>query len=163
MHWYAVNTKPYREHVADLNLRRLGVETFCPLLKQSKVIRRRRQTVVGPLFPAYLFIRFNYEDQQRAVSYARGVRKIVVFGATPAVVEEDLIDAIKSRLENGYVTVTSPRFTPGESVRIQEGPLCGLEAIFERDMSHHQRVVLLLRTLAYQARVVVPFDQVAHL
>ncbi len=162
MHWYTVNTKPRQEHIAKLNLRRLGVETFCPMVKESKVIRRRRQTVVGPLFPCYLFCRFGYEDLQRAVSYARGVRRIVVFGSTPGVVEQDLIDAMKSRLEDGYVTLNSPKLSPGDLVRIQDGPLSGLEAVFERQMSGHQRGVLLLRTLAYQARVFIPLDQLAN-
>ena len=104
--------------------------------------------MVGPLFPCYLFSRFGYEDQQRAVSYARGVRRIVVFGTTPGVVEQDVIDAMKSRLEDGYVTANSLKLSLGDVVRIQDGPLSGLEAVFERQMSGHDRVVLLLRTLA---------------
>jgi len=54
-------------------------------------------------------------------------------------------------------------FTPGQKVRIQDGPLQGLEAIFEREMSDRQRVVLLLQSVAYQARVVVHVDQIANL
>src|SRR5207249_243143 len=84
MHWYAVNVKPHQERLAELNLHRLGVEAFCPLLKQRKMIRRRQQISTSPLFPGYLFARFRLEDQYRAVIYARGVRKVVAFGATPA-------------------------------------------------------------------------------
>lgn len=163
MHWYAVSTKPHQEHQAELNLRRLGIETFCPLLKHRKVIRRKSQIVVGPLFPGYLFTRLNLDDQYRAVTYARGVRKLVAFGSSPAVVDEELIEAIKSRVGDGYATVSTHSFTPGQVVRIREGPLCGLEAIFEREMSAHQRAVLLLRALCYQARVVVPLEQVANI
>ena len=162
MYWYAVSTKPHQEHQAELNLRRLGIETFCPLLKQRRVIRRKSQITIGPLFPGYLFAKLNIDDQYRAVSYARGVRRLVTFGSSPAIVDEDLIEAIKSRVRDSYVTVSAQSFTPGQVVRIQEGPLCGLEAIFEREMSDHQRAVLLLRTLCYQARVVVPFEQVVN-
>ena len=91
------------------------------------------------------------------------VRRIVVFGSTPGVVEQDVIDAMKSRLEDGYVTAHSSKLSPGDLVRIQDGPLSGLEAVFERQMSGHQRGVLLLRTLAYQVRVVVPIEHVANL
>jgi len=45
-------------------------------------------------------------------------------------------------------------------VTIQEGPFNGIEAVFEREMDDQQRVVLLLRTLAYQARVVMPMSHV---
>ena len=91
MHWYAINTKPHREKQAELHLSQLSVETFLPLLRRSKVIRRMRKTVIGPLFPGYLFARFDVQDHYRAVSYARGVRKIVEFGSTPARVDEELI------------------------------------------------------------------------
>ena len=163
MHWYAVSTKPHQERQAESNLQRLGVETFCPQLKQGKVIRRVRETVIGPLFPGYLFARLNIDEHYRAVTYARGVRRIVAFGSSPAMVDDDLIEEMKGSLNNGCLTLGSHTLRPGQIVRIQEGPLCGLEAIFEREMSDHQRVVLLLRMLAYQARVVVPLEQVANL
>ncbi len=163
MHWYTVSTKPRQERTVELNLRRMGVETFCAMIKEEKILRRRWQTVIRPLFPGYLFGIFCYEDHQRSISYARGVRRIVVFGSTPAIVQDDLIDAMKSRLEHGYLTVTPDRFNPGDTVRIRGGPLCGLEAVFEKHMTGDRRVALLLRTLAFQARVVVPVEQVANL
>ncbi len=160
MDWYAVNTKPRQEDIAELNLQRLGVEIFFPQLKQEKLIRRKRQSVIGPLFPGYLFARFNLDAHYRAVNYAQGVRRMVSFGAAPVAVAEEVIESIKSRVCDGYVTVQPPSFKPGQVVRIQEGPLRGLEAVFEQETSDHQRVVLLLQTLSYQARVVVPVELV---
>ena len=163
MRWYAVNVKPHQEQLADLNLKRLGVETFCPVLKQRKMIRRRQQISTSPLFPGYLFARFRLEDQYRAVVYARGVRNIVAFGPTPATVDEEMIAALKSRLHDGYMTVPTSTFRPGQVVRIREGPLHGLEAIFKRDMPGYQRAVLLLRALSYQARVIVDIAHIVNL
>jgi len=161
MLWYAVNTKPHQELQAALHLESLGLETFCPQFKQRKFLRRRMQTVLGLLFPGYIFARFDINACYRSVSYARGVRKIVAFGLTPAPVDEAIIDAIRARLCNGSLAAPAISFTAGQSVRIQDGPLRGLEAIFEREMSDQQRVVLLLRVLASQWRVVVPHEQVA--
>jgi transcriptional antiterminator RfaH len=163
MNWFAVKTKPHQEHVAQLNLQRLGVETFLPEIKQNKVIRRKRQSVIGPLFPGYLFARFFLNTHYRAVTYARGVQKVVAFGPTPATVDDGIIEGIKSKFEDGYVTVPQPTFTPGQLVRIHQGPLQGMEAIFEREMSDNQRATLLLRTLAFQARVIVDIEAVANL
>lgn len=162
MHWYAINTKPHQEKQAEMNLSQLSVETFLPLLSQSKMIRRTRKTVIGPLFPGYLFARFDLTEHYRAVSYARGVRKIVEFGLTPARVDEELIQGMKTRLCNGYVSLAPRLLTPGQVVKIQDGPLSGFEAVFEREMPDHQRVVLLLRTLTFQARVVMPSEQVVN-
>ena len=162
MHWYAVNTKPHQESQARLNLEALGVETFCPQFRRSKMLRRRMRTVVGPLFPGYLFVKCTLETCCRSVRYARGVRRIVAFGPTPEPVAVEIIEAIGARLVDGELAVPAASFASGQSVRIQDGPLQGLEAIFERELSDQHRVVLLLRTLAAQWRVVVPVEQVAN-
>ena len=138
------------------------METFCPRIKQRKVIRRKEQTVISALFPRYLFARLNLQTQYRAVAYARGVRSLVAFGFLPVAVDKSIIEGIRSRLEDGYLAFKAPSFMPGQVVRIQAGLLQGLEAIFERQMNDQQRAVLLLRTLSYQARVVVPLEQVVN-
>jgi transcriptional antiterminator RfaH len=163
MHWYAVSVKPHHETHAQRSLQRLEVETFCPQLKRARIVRRKHETTITPLFPGYLFARFHFQKDYRAVSYARGVRKIVEFGASPATVDDEIIAAIKSRVEDGYVTVPAVCFSPGQTVRITEGPLQGLHAIFEREMSDHERVILLLRALSFQARVIVDSQYVVNL
>jgi len=162
MHWYAVRTKPNHERQAELSVQRLGVETFYPQMKQRRVIRRREQMIIGSLFPGYLFARLNLAIHYRAAKYARGVLDLVAFGSIPAIVDDEIIEGMRARLRDGCLTLPAPALTPGEVVRIQAGPLQGLEAVFEREMSDHQRIVLLLRTLTYQARVVLPFEQVVN-
>lgn len=161
--WYVVSTKPRYERWAELNLRRFGVEIFNPQLKESKVIRRVRRVVTVPLFPGYLFAKLDLNNQFRTVSYAKGVRKIVAFGSTPARVDEKLVEAIEARLANGETNAPARVLMSGQTVKIQDGPLHGLQAIFEREMTGQQRAVLLLRTLAYQAHIVVPLEQVVNL
>lgn len=160
MHWYAINTKPHHEKQAELHLSQLSVETFLPLLTQSKMIRRTRKTVIGPLFPGYLFARFDLTEHYRAVSYARGVRKIVEFGSKPAAVDVALIDAIKEKLNNGYVALKPESLRHGQVVQIQDGPLGGLQAVFVREMPGQERALLLLRALGFQARVVVRIEHI---
>ena len=160
VHWYVVNTKPRQEKTAQWHLERLNVEVFCPRLKQKKLIRRRSQEVVGPLFPGYLFARFDVDTHYRAVHYSQGVRGVVGFGSDPAKVDEEMIESIRSRLEDGCMILPSPLFKPGQMVRIQEGPFEGLEAVFEREMPAQERVVLLLKSLSYQARVLIDREQV---
>jgi transcriptional antiterminator RfaH len=96
--------------------------------------------------------------------YARGVRDVVAFGQEPATVDASTIEGIKRRIEdsNGMIGV-DVGFNPGQVVRIHAGPLYGLEAIFEKEMTGSQRAVLLLRALSYQARVVVNIRQIANL
>ena len=114
MHWYVIRTKPHQEKRAELHLRQLRVETFLPLLRQRKTIRRVPKTVITPLFPGYFFAQFDIQQHYRAVSYAGGVRKIAEFGMRPAPVCEALIEIIKRNMENGYVTRKSERFRKGQ-------------------------------------------------
>lgn len=75
MPWYAVSTKPHQEKQAEAHIKQWGIECLLPLLKVSKVIRRTRKTVIQPLFPGYLFARFDLARHYRAVSYATGCVK----------------------------------------------------------------------------------------
>jgi transcriptional antiterminator RfaH len=163
MHWYAVSTKANHEQKTEQNIRRLGVECFLPLLQERRIVRRVRKTIIGPLFPGYLFVRVNLTEHYRAVTYARGVRKIVGFGSSPVQVDMAVIDAIKSRMTDSNVCVLEKpkEFMGGQLVQIKDGPLVGLEAVFVREMPGRQRAMVLLHTLALQARVEVNLDQLA--
>ena len=161
MHWYAISTRPHRESVAEANLRRLGVETFCPQIKQDRIIRRKMQPAIAPLFPGYLFAQFSIDKQYRAIEYARGVRRVVAFGSEPAIVDESLIETIRCRLEDGYIVIPGSQLLPGQNVRIENGPLQGFQGIFEREIPGYQRAVILLNALSYQARVVIDLQSLA--
>jgi len=161
MHWYVIRTKPHQEHRVEFHLRQLSVETFLPQLKQTKTIRRQRKMVVEPLFPRYLFGRFDITECFRAVNFSRGVVNIVAFGSKPAEVSETLIGEIKSRMEDGYIIPKGERFQKGQVVKIKDGPFAGLEAVFVREMKEQDRVLLLLRALGFNARITLGIDQVS--
>jgi len=162
MNWHVVQTKPRQEKFAEMNIQRLGIETFLPLLKEERRAGGERKQVVQPLFPAYLFVRFEAGLSYRAVNFAQGVRYVVTFGNTPAVVDESMIEQIRSKQRDGYVTIQRPSFSPGERVRIQNGHFSGLEAVFEREMDDRQRGLLLLKALSYQAHLIVDLQDVVN-
>jgi transcriptional antiterminator RfaH len=95
IYWYAVHTKPRGELLAQRSLDREGIETFYPKLKRRKTIRRVRRWVTGPLFPSYIFARFDLAQHGRLVQYANGVANLVSFGGKPAIVEDSLIDLVR--------------------------------------------------------------------
>ena len=161
MPWYVVSTKPHQEKHAELHIKQCNIECFLPLLKERKTIRRMHKTVSEPLFPGYLFARFDLDKHGRAVSYARGVSKIVEFGSGPVELDVIIIDAIKERLNDGYVTTQSERFKMGQIVYIKDGPLTGFEAVFMREMTDRNRVLLLLNTLGLHAKLTLNIDQVS--
>lgn len=163
-HWYVVSTKPNHENQAEQNIARLGIECFLPLLQEQKIVRRKARTIVTPLFSGYLFVRINLLEHYRKLIYTRGVKRMVEFGSGPVAVDASTIDAIRSTMADSKVYVLEKpndrKLSHGELVKIKEGPLAGLEAIFMHEMSGRQRAVVLLHALALQARAVVDLDQV---
>lgn len=162
-YWYAVRTKPRCEAFAETNLQRLGVEVFLPMLREHKQMVGVHRKSSTPLFPGYLFVRCEMTRRYRAVSYAAGVKSIVSFGAGPSIVDNSIIDSIKGQAVNGVVEIVGDTLVPGKVVRIHEGPLFGLDAVFEKKLSGSHRAVLLLKAISYQARVIVDLGQVANL
>lgn len=83
------------------------------------------------------------------------------FGATPVEVDIAMIDAIKSRMASSqvYILEKPKELSSGQLVQIKDGPFVGLDAVFMREMSGHQRAVVLLHTLALQAQVVLEINK----
>jgi transcriptional antiterminator RfaH len=153
--WYAVHTKPRQEDIADLNLQSLGLDTFNPKLMERKLIRGAPQDVIKPLFPGYMFCRFRCQEFFRAVKYSRGVRDVVGAGDAPTPVDEEIITIIRERMKGNYVVIEPPRLKPGDTVLVESGPLQGFVGIFERETKDSERVVILLNTIKFQARMIM--------
>jgi len=157
MEWYCLHTKPRKELSVEQYCREvLSIETYYPQLKRQKIIRRVKRWVTGPLFPRYFFCRVNLGEHYRAVRYAPEVLDLVTFGDRPTVVDEAIITQLKSWAGDAVDVLTvTPGFRPGDHVEITEGPLRGLEAVFQQDLNGHDRVAILLSTLAHPTRVIV--------
>jgi len=162
MDWYLVRSKPRQECIAETNLQRWDVETFYPQLKQTKLIRGKNRTVFSPLFPGYLFSRFDLHTEYRKVAYAHGVAGVVMFGTIPAKVDEEIIETIRARMQEGFVLLSPPSFISGQTVQIQEGPFKGVLAVFERELTGTQRVALLLKSVSYHARLIIERDSISQ-
>lgn len=137
----------------------LGLETYLPLLRQYRTIRRVRRLTVGPLFPRYLFCRFDAGDSYRAVRYAPETDDIVQFGGRPAVVADILIAGLRESQAGGEAMELRPEpFCAGAAVTISQGPLRGLTGMILRTRDDSNRVELLLELLQEGTRVTVDRD-----
>jgi transcription antitermination factor NusG len=157
--WFAIQARTGAETVAELNLRELPIETLLPLARRPvHHATRTPRMVLRPLFPGYLFGRFCAADSLRAVSYSRGVLRVVGGGDQPWPVDDAIVADIRNRLgPEGCVEIGERPFRVGDSVRIAAGPLSGWSGIFGSALSDAQRVVILIETLQ-QGRVVVRRD-----
>lgn len=146
--WYAVFCKPRGEITAHLNLVNQGYQVYLPRLQSKRRKAGKWIDVSEPLFPRYLFVRPCDAGQSLSpVRSTLGVSGIVRFGTQPAVVSNELIDALRMREDPvSGACVTEEIFTPGGTVRFLEGPFAGLDAVFSKK-SGDERVVVLLDVL----------------
>jgi transcriptional antiterminator RfaH len=155
--WFAIYTKPRQEQRAYANLRSLNLETFFPTIREKSYnqFTGKASFLIKPLFLRYIFARFHPGYLLHKVRNTRGVHSVVSFGNKPAEVDSSLIDIIYSRLDqDGFVNIWS-EFKAGDEVMVQDGPLRGFTAIFEREMKDSDRVSILLNTLSYQAHLIL--------
>jgi transcriptional antiterminator RfaH len=157
MEWYCLHTKPRKEAAAERYCREtLGIETYYPQLKRQKTIRRVKRWVTRPLFPRYFFCRLDLTKNYRGARYAPQVLDVVSFGEHPTVVDEAIIHQLKNWAGEAVDVLTlGPNYRPGDRVEITEGPLRGLEAIFQQELNDRDRVAILLLTLAHPTRAIV--------
>lgn len=156
--WYAIQTHAKQEGRAESNLLSWNVETFVPryLSRRRQEFRSEPTCTVKPLFPGYIFARFAAETMFHKIRYTRGVRSIVSIGGRPVPVEDAVISMIMSRHgEDGFIRLGN-EIKPGDEVVVRDGTFSGFEGVFERRMTDSERVAILLKTVTYTFRVVLP-------
>jgi transcription antitermination factor NusG len=114
-------------------LRRKHFETFLPRIKVLSRRRDRRKILDAPLFPGYLFLRF--EPQKQAylhVANTDGVVCILGNGWDSLhPVPYGQVDAVRDLVTKCSGARPVPWIRIGDCVRIVAGPLAGLEGLVQ--------------------------------
>jgi transcriptional antiterminator RfaH len=163
MHWYCLQTRPTKEmQAAGFLYTHFGLEVYLPKLKRRRTIRRVWREVISPLFPRYVFCRFDPAIHFRAVRFASDVTNIVSFGDRPAIVSEDLIRELKGWAGDQLDLISADQdFRAGDSVQVVAGPMQGLRATILHAKSDRQRVTVLLSLLESPAQMVIDRSKLA--
>ena len=146
MTWYAVYTKPNAEELTARLLQSAGIETLAPRISTKKYARKKFTEVIEPLFPCYIFALFEGDRHGHMIKYTRGVRYIVG-KEHPLAVPDEIINAIKERMQGDIVSPVLEQFDKGDNVIIREGPFRDFLGIFERDIPGKKRAMILLSAL----------------
>ena len=158
--WYALHIQSRLGGVASTTLRGKGYDEFLPLYCSRRRWSDRVKELELPLFPGYLFCRFDVGDRLPILT-TPGVMGIVGFGKVPVAIEEGEIQAIHQVLQTGIAAEPWNYIPSGHRVRVEHGALAGLEGIFIETKKDHRlllSVTLLQRSVAVQidAACVVP-------
>ena len=157
--WYVVATKPRQEVLAEQNLCRQGYSVMVPKVTLRKRKHGKWQQVVEPMFPGYLFVQLAFgRDDAAPIRSTIGSLGLVKFGQHHVPVPEAVIEPL---INMGNEPLNADAgFSEGDRVRLEQGPLAGLTAVFKMTKGEDRAQVLI--TLLGSAReVMVPLDDLS--
>lgn len=122
--WYVAQTGSRQEGVAVENLERQAFQSFCPRFPKLRRHARRVETVLEPLFPGYVFVRFDVSiDPWRSINGTRGVSRLVgANAARPLPMPEAAMTHVRRLCEGGAESSGVDSIRVGDPVRILSGP-----------------------------------------
>jgi len=150
--WFALQVRSRYEHSVATHLGGMGYERFLPLYKCRRRWSDRFKEFELPLFPGYVFCRLDLSNRL-PVLMTPGVTLIVGAGKIPLPIDEVEMTTIQAAVSSGLRSEPWPFLQIGQRVKMNYGPLCGLEGILvDRRGRHHLMlsVTLLQRSIAVE-------------
>jgi transcription antitermination factor NusG len=129
-----------------------GYECLLPTYKSVRKWSDRVKEVEQPLFPGYLFCRFDFQNRRPVVT-TPGVLQIVGYGRTAISVSDEEIQSLQLAVSSGMPKQPWPYLEVGQRVRVNYGTLSGLEGILVNVKGNHRvvlSVTLLQRSVAME-------------
>ena len=156
INWYAAYCRYGSESHAEERLNWQGFETYLPMFKKKFIGVKRAYYEPRPLFPTYVFVRFDIDrNGWRDILSTGGVRGLVAngHGELPVALPERAIIQLKAREHGGYVTFEDrPKFHNGQWVRVIDGLFVGKLAKIDL-LSESERIQILLDAFGRKVRV----------
>ena len=156
-HWYALHVRERFEKIVSTNLTGKGYEVFLPTYSSRRRWSDRIKVIEMPLFSGYVFCRF-YFGERLPILTVPGVQHVVSFGQTVTPVDPTELNALRSAVDSGLPCEPWPYLEVGHRVRVENGPLTGLEG-FVLDITKPCKLVISLNLLSRS--VAVELDRVS--
>ncbi|MDV4144311.1 transcription termination/antitermination protein NusG [Shimia sp. FJ5] len=157
--WFLAQIKPNCARVAEKNLAQQGFATFLPMQEQTRQTASRFITTLRPLFPGYIFVRFDTaKGLWRKVNSTYGITRLVSLRGTPTAVPDEVVSELMVRCDDQGKLVPIADFAPGDRVSVNKGPFADFVAEVET-VCPDQRVWLLMEIMGGQTRVAVDANQ----
>jgi transcription antitermination factor NusG len=161
LNWFALLVRSRWEGTTAGLLRAKGLETLLPTFTTKRKWSDRYKAVEAPLFPGYVFCRFNVHDRL-PVLVTPGVISVVGRGKTPISVDDREILSIQAAIGSGIRMEPWPYVEIGERVRIQDDVLDGMEGILT-SFKGSDRVVISVTLLRRSVALEIDRSRIAPL
>lgn len=160
--WFCLKSKPRQEAVAVRNLKAVGdIDIFFPRIRRTRRGHEKNKEVIEPLFPGYIFVKFNPEDSQGTVKSTRGVLHLVSKNGKAVDVDHKVIDDLKALGPDGILSMLGEELKVGAKIKVIRGIFAGSEGEVLKLATPQKRIAVLLTLLGAQQSVEMPMDDVA--
>lgn len=147
--WYACRTRARAEKKVDRLLTAAGMTSYVPLIERLMQWSDRSKRVTFPLFPGYVFARFELSSMADIVRTPNLIEVVRVNGS-PTPIRESEIKSIRSLVLGAQATGDEPSphhyLVTGQEVRVVEGPFQGLHGILT-EVRGKTRIVVRLEAI----------------
>lgn len=151
--WFAVYVRPRHEKNVLAILGSKGYEAFLPLYTRRAKYGKKFDL---PLFPGYLFCRFDSRATYPILTTA-GVLSILGQGGRPQAVPVEDIRSVRTVVQSGLTPVSWPYVSPGEQICLDCGPLRGARGIV-LDIRDKKWLVISIEILQRSVAVKLELD-----
>ena len=153
--WFLAQLKPNCVNIAEKNLKRQGFQTFLPLEEVTCQRKGKFANVVRPLFPGYIFVRFDVtRGLWRTINSTKGVTRLVSFGKHPTAVPDDLVTELIVRCDPKGRPLPQKFLAPGDRMRITDGPFANIVVEIEK-IEPERRIWVLMEIMGGKTRVAI--------
>ncbi len=166
--WYAVHTYSGHENKVKTNIERraesLGLKEkisriLVPVEEESRNRNGRRSTIKRKVFPGYVLIEMELNDQTwYLVKNTIGVTGFVSSGNKPVPLQEREVQNILESL-SGKVQLR-PQWQKGEVIRVTSGPFADFNGTIEEVNADKQKLKVLISIFGRETPVELDFNQV---
>ena len=156
--WFILQFKPNSHHQATKNLTQQGFEVFLPLHDTTSRKLSRFINTSKPLFPGYMFIRFNRaETKWHKINNTYGVSRLITFNSILKSIPTSFVDNLMKRYDLSGKLLPIQKLKKGDQVTVLKGPFANFIATVEK-YEADQRVWLLMDLMGRKAKIITPSD-----
>lgn len=155
-YWFVAKTKPKKERYVETFLsEKWDIEVFSPYIRKPMA----RQTCFEPLFPTYLFCRFDTDSAAwPAIRWIPGLCYFLGSGEQLIPVTGELISQIKHQVSLWNMGEHKPCFSTGDRVKFTGSLLAGIEGVFQKYLPSRKRCQVLLSIIGQPNKVELPIE-----
>lgn len=142
MSWYVLYVKSRYEIKSASTLEKMGIQTYCPVIKELRQWSDRKKMVTKPLFNSYVFVKIKEEIREQ-VFEVTGIVRYVYWLGRPALVHDKEIDTIKKWMEDGQTDKIEVKgMSAGDQITIKSGIFKDQEAKILEIGKNKMRLIL---------------------